>query len=42
MQHPSQMVEISEPLFQTCEAKVSFAPIMNIDDLRKGLDTMGV
>ena len=41
MQDPSQMVEISEPLFQTCEAKVSFAPIMDIEDLRKGLEKVG-
>jgi hypothetical protein len=41
MQDPSQIVEIAEPLFQTLEAKVSFAPIMDMDDLRKGLESIG-
>jgi hypothetical protein len=42
MTDPSQIVEIAEPLFQTLGAKVSFAPIMNLDDLRKGLNAAGL
>lgn len=42
MRDPSQIVEIAEPLFQKLGAKVSFAPIMNLDDLRKGLETAGL
>ena len=42
MQDSSQIVEIAEPLFQSLGAKVSFAPVMNMDDLRKGLTTAGL
>jgi hypothetical protein len=37
MQDPAQMPVIAEPLFQGPHAKVSFSPVMNLDDLRKGL-----
>jgi hypothetical protein len=37
MQDPSQMPVIAEPLFQGLHAKVSFAPVMNLEDLQKGL-----
>jgi hypothetical protein len=42
MRETSQIVEIAEPLFQTLGARVSFAPIMNLDDLQKGLSAAGV
>ena len=38
MQDPSQMPVISEPLFQGPHAKVSFSPVMNLEDLQKGLE----
>jgi hypothetical protein len=37
MEDPSQMPVIAEPLFQGPHAKVSFTPVMNMDDLQKGL-----
>jgi hypothetical protein len=37
MKDPSQMVGLSEPLFQGLNAKVSYAPVMNPDDLQKGM-----
>jgi hypothetical protein len=38
MQDPSQMPVITEPLFQGPHAKVSFSPVMNFEDLQKGLE----
>ena len=37
MKDPSQMPAITEPLFQGPRAKISFAPVMNLEDLQKGL-----
>lgn len=37
MKDPAQMPVIAEPLFQDLHAKVTFSPVMNRDDLRKGL-----
>jgi hypothetical protein len=34
---PSQLVEFGEPLFLNLNAEVEFVPVMNVDDLRKGL-----
>jgi hypothetical protein len=37
LKEPSQMPEIAEPLFQTLNAAISLSPVMNWDDLQKGL-----
>ena len=34
---PSQLVEFGEPLFLNLNAEVEIVPVMNEDDLRKGL-----
>ena len=34
---PSQIVEVIEPLFLNLNAATELVPVMNIDDLRKGL-----
>ena len=34
---PSQIVEVVEPFFLKLEAEVELVPVMNGDDLRKGL-----
>ena len=34
---PSQIVEVVEPLFSNLNAAVELVPVMNGDDLRKGL-----
>ncbi|MFD0315172.1 hypothetical protein [Streptomyces flavalbus] len=40
MQDSSQMPSISEPLFQQFGAEVEMQPVMNADDLRKGLGAL--
>jgi len=35
---PSQIPQIAERLFQALDATVEFVPVMNPDDLRKGLE----
>ncbi|MBC7268929.1 MAG: hypothetical protein H5T76_09420 [Streptomyces sp.] len=40
MQDTSQMPSISEPLFQQFGAEVEMQPVMNADDLRKGLSAL--
>jgi len=37
MAEPSQIVEVVEPLSLNLNATIELAPVMNIDDLRKGL-----
>ena len=34
---PSQIVEVAEPLFLNLDAAVEFIPVMNIEDLDKGM-----
>jgi hypothetical protein len=38
LKEPSQIPQIAEPLFQGFNAAVEFAPVMNADDLRAGLE----
>jgi len=38
---PSQIVTISEPLFQGLNAQLEFYPAMNQEDLLKGLSQLG-
>lgn len=37
LSEPSQIVEIAEPLFLNLDAAVEFVPVMNADDLMKGM-----
>lgn len=37
----SEMPKIAEPFFLEFGAKISYTPIMNADDLRKGLAALG-
>jgi hypothetical protein len=37
---PSQIVEVAEPLFSGLDAAVEIVPVMNGDDLRKGIAKM--
>ncbi|WP_431041655.1 hypothetical protein ACQUSR_06865 [Streptomyces sp. P1-3] len=37
MKESSQMPAIAEPFFQELDAEVTFQPVMNYDDLQKGL-----
>ena len=38
---PSQIPSIAEPFFQTFGAEVEFKPVMNREDLMKGLQNLG-
>jgi len=38
---PSQIVEVVEPLFLNLDAAVEIVPVMNAEDLRKGLAKAG-
>ncbi len=38
---PAQIPVIAEPLFQTLNATVEFIPVMNVDDLQRGLAASG-
>jgi len=38
---PSQIVEAVEPLFLNLDAAVEMVPVMNADDLKKGLGKAG-
>jgi hypothetical protein len=37
LKDPSEIPSIAEPLFEKLNADVEFQPVMNADDLRKGL-----
>ncbi|MGW2599392.1 hypothetical protein [Streptomyces klenkii] len=41
MKDPSQMPGICEKFFVTAEAEVELHPVMNLDDLKKGLAALG-
>ncbi|MFJ5260898.1 hypothetical protein ACIQAC_10600 [Streptomyces sp. NPDC088387] len=41
MQDSSQMPVISEPFFLNLDAKISYTPVMNMDDVTKGLSQLG-
>ncbi|GAA4002901.1 hypothetical protein OG252_24155 [Streptomyces sp. NBC_01352] len=41
MQDSSQMPVISEPFFLQLGAKISYTPIMNLEDVQKGLSQLG-
>lgn len=38
---PSQIPAVAEPFFQGLEAEVAFAPVMNQEDLARGLGALG-
>ena len=40
MKDPSEMPVIAEPFFMQLNAKVEFCPVMNADDLKKGLEAL--
>ncbi len=41
MDDPSQLPEISEPLFREFNARVEVFPVMDRDDLQRGLSALG-
>ena len=41
LKDPSDIPVISEPLFQTFDARVTYSPVMNQEDLQKGLSQLG-
>jgi hypothetical protein len=41
MAEPSKIVEVVEPLFLNLNAATELTPVMNADDLRKGLGKIG-
>lgn len=41
MKDPSEIPQIAEPLFTRLNAQVDFLPVMNQDDLKKGLEAWG-
>lgn len=40
MKDASEMPAIAEPFFMKLNAKVEFSPVMNADDLKKGLESL--
>lgn len=41
MEDPSQLPAISEPLFANFKARIEIFPVMNQDDLQRGLSQLG-
>ncbi|MFC9291979.1 hypothetical protein [Streptomyces sp. NPDC057052] len=41
MQDSSRLPVISEPLFQHLGAEITYTPVMNMDDVQKGLSQLG-
>ncbi|HUY98990.1 MAG TPA: hypothetical protein VMU89_01475 [Thermomicrobiaceae bacterium] len=41
MADPSQIPAITEPILQGLDAEVEFCPVMNLDDLMRGLQGLG-
>ncbi|MDH6624232.1 hypothetical protein M2271_002034 [Streptomyces sp. LBL] len=41
MQDSSQMPVISEPFFLNLGAKITYTPVMNMEDVQKGLSQLG-
>ncbi len=41
LKDPSDIPVISEPLFQIFEARLTFSPVMDGEDLQKGLSQLG-
>lgn len=41
MADPSQIPGLVEPLFRALKAEVQLTPVMNLDDLQKGLSALG-
>ncbi|NLU92378.1 hypothetical protein [Chitinophaga sp. Ak27] len=42
LKDPSDIPGIAEPLFMSLNAKVEFSPVMNAEDLQKGLANAGM
>ena len=40
MADPSDLVTISEPIYQAIKARISISPCMNLEDLQKGLSRL--
>lgn len=40
LKDPSEIPVIAEPFFMQLNAKVEFSPVMNADDLKKGLEAL--
>ena len=41
MADPSEIPRIAEPLFLNADAAVEFVPVMNADDLKRALESVG-
>jgi len=41
MVDPAQIPQIAEPLFMNLDAAVDFTPVMNLDDLKRALSSVG-
>ncbi|MFI5799313.1 hypothetical protein [Streptomyces sp. NPDC051677] len=41
MQDSSQMPVLSEPFFLNLDAEISYTPVMNMEDVQKGLSQVG-